>query len=226
VTEAPSIYRLDMLQARVPYRNAVGVRVPSVTTIIGILDKPALLYWAWKLGQDGIDMDAARQQAANIGTVAHARVEAHVRGIPFDETGIPGEVLEKSSTAFLGFLDLWRRRRYVMVESELKMVSEKWQVGGRLDLVAQPEDAPGQFELIDIKAANAVYREGKLQACAYAAMYEEIHPGRKIHAVHIIQLPKDEPGEPTPHEVTNRAVYVEAFASLVHSYRALSRLPR
>lgn len=37
---------------RVPYKQRSGERVPGVTTINGILDKPPLVWWAWKQGKD------------------------------------------------------------------------------------------------------------------------------------------------------------------------------
>ncbi len=35
------------------YKAKAGERVPYVTTILGILNKPALIEWAWKLGTEG-----------------------------------------------------------------------------------------------------------------------------------------------------------------------------
>jgi len=52
------------MTAHQPYRLADGSIVPSVTTILGILDKPRLPYWAWDLGRQGLDYREVRDAAA------------------------------------------------------------------------------------------------------------------------------------------------------------------
>lgn len=48
-----------------------GERVPSVTTILGVLAKPALLDWAARLAREGKDWREVRQEAAERGTDTH-----------------------------------------------------------------------------------------------------------------------------------------------------------
>src|SRR5438093_1588565 len=43
---------LDFTASHTVYKNAAGKRVPGVTTILGILNKPALLKWAWEQGRN------------------------------------------------------------------------------------------------------------------------------------------------------------------------------
>ncbi len=62
------------------YKTKDGQRVPSVTTILGILNKPALLDWAWRCGCDGINYKAIRDNAADIGTLAHYMIMTYLRG--------------------------------------------------------------------------------------------------------------------------------------------------
>ena len=38
------------------YKLASGARVPGVTTVLSVLNKPALVPWANKLGLEGIDV--------------------------------------------------------------------------------------------------------------------------------------------------------------------------
>lgn len=45
------------------YKLEDGTRVPSVTTILGILNKPALVEWAYQCGCQGLDYKAVRDQA-------------------------------------------------------------------------------------------------------------------------------------------------------------------
>lgn len=217
-----NLYTLDALKAHQVYKNAAGKRLPGVTTVLGMLDKPGLLKWAWRCGQEGKDIEKVRDEAAAIGTVAHARVEAHLRGMEFDETGIAPDRLEQSANAFLAFLAWWEREKFTVVETELQLVSERWQVGGTLDILARHAD--GSLALVDIKTSNGVYREHRLQVAAYAAMYEETHAGRTLERLLIVRIPKDESGVVEPVEVTNRADCEAAFAALAVAYRALSKV--
>ena len=87
------------------YKDASGKKLPGVTTILGVLDKPALLWWAAReaaqataaaIVDGGMPADRAievgkkapfqrRQDAADAGTQAHACVEAHYAGEPWPE---------------------------------------------------------------------------------------------------------------------------------------------
>ena len=56
--------------AHTVYTDSLGTRVPGATTIIGILDKPALIKWANNLGLAGIDStkyELRQPQATAIG---------------------------------------------------------------------------------------------------------------------------------------------------------------
>jgi hypothetical protein len=212
-------YTVDMLRAHQVYKNAAGKRVPGVTTILGILDKPGLLKWAWRMGQEGRDPDKVRDEAAAIGTIAHARVEAFLRGLVFDESGIAPERLAQSGNAFSAFKEWWGRERYQLVASELQLVSERWQVGGTLDILACTP-----LTLVDIKTSNGLYREHRLQVAAYAAIYEETHPGERIERLMLVRIPKEEAGVIEPVEIVNRAECEAAFGSLALTYRLLAKV--
>ena len=87
------------------YKDANGKKLPGVTTILGVLDKPALLWWAAReaaqataaaIVDGGMPADRAievgkkapfqrRAEAADAGTQAHACVEAHYAGEPWPE---------------------------------------------------------------------------------------------------------------------------------------------
>ncbi|GAI85683.1 unnamed protein product, partial [marine sediment metagenome] len=53
-----------------PYHLADGAIIPSVTTILSILDKPGLPHWAWDLGRQGLDYREIRDAAGRVGTLA------------------------------------------------------------------------------------------------------------------------------------------------------------
>ena len=55
------------------------MKKPSVTELIKLLDKPALMYWANKQGLAGIDIKTERKKWLNDGTSMHSQVEEYVK---------------------------------------------------------------------------------------------------------------------------------------------------
>jgi len=220
-TEYGKRYTVDMLKAHQRYHNAAGKRVAGVTTVLDMLAKHGLYKWYWQCGIDGRDPEKVRDEAAAVGTVAHARVEAYLRGLEFDASGITLERMKQSGFAFAAFKEWWGRERYQLVASELQLVSEKWQVGGTLDILARRD---GELALVDIKTSNGLYREHRLQVAAYAALYEETHPGERVARLMLVRIPKEEAGVIEPVEITNRADCEAAFGALAQTYRPLSKV--
>jgi hypothetical protein len=213
-------YRLDMLRAHQVYTNAAGERLPGVTTVLGMLNKPALLPWAWDLGSKGIKLEAARQQAADIGTIGHALCEAHLRGMDFDPETVVPELLAKAETAFLNFLEYWDREQLTVQACELRMVSEVMQVGGTLDILARRTD--GRLVLVDLKTSKALYPEMLVQAATYAAMHTEVS-GQEISDVVLVRIPKADDEGLEVRTVGQRTEKVQAFAALAEARRQLQR---
>lgn len=209
---------LDFTASHTVYKNAAGKRVPGVTTILGILNKPALLKWAWQCGKDGLELERTRQVAADVGTVAHALCEAHLRGMELERGNIAPDVMGKAETSFLRFLDWWDREQLRVLHSELQMVSERWQVGGTLDVLAERQD--GKVVLCDLKTSKGIYDEMLIQVATYAAMYEETH-GRMVDECFIVRIGKEDADDLEVRTVNKRTERVAAFAALVDARRAL-----
>jgi hypothetical protein len=213
---------VDFLKSHTVYKNARGERVPGVTTVLGMLNKPALLPWAWDLGRQGIDLEAARRKPADVGTIAHALCEAHLRGMELDTSNVTPEMLARAETAFLKFLQFWDAQHYVVLRTEYEMVSERLQVGGRLDILATKNADPRELVLVDLKSSKGIYDEMLVQAAVYAAMWEECQ-GQYVDDVYIVRIGKDDADDLEVREVHNRGARVEAFAALAEARRALLR---
>lgn len=209
---------LDFTKVHTVYKNRDGKRLPGVTTVLGMLNKPALLKWAWECGKNGLELERTRQVAADVGTVAHALCEAHLRGLELDRDNIAPDVLRKAETSFLRFLDWWDKERLEMVHSELAMVSETMQVGGTLDVLAKRSD--GRRVVVDLKTSKGIYDEMLIQAATYAAMYEET-TGEPVAEVFVVRIGKDDADDLEVRPVTQRAERVAAFAALAHARRVL-----
>ena len=67
-------------KAHTIYKLANGKRVPGVTTVLGIINKPALVKWANNLGLQGIDSTTYVDGTAKIGTLAHEMIQEYLGG--------------------------------------------------------------------------------------------------------------------------------------------------
>lgn len=71
-------------QAHIVYKLKDGTRVPGVTTLTGVMDKPALVPWANRLGLERIKVREYVDDLAQIGRLAHymvqCRVESMIKG--------------------------------------------------------------------------------------------------------------------------------------------------
>jgi hypothetical protein len=213
-------YRIDFAKSHTVYKNIGGDRVPGVTTVLGMLNKPALLKWAWQMGKDGRELDAVRQGAADIGTVAHALCEAYLRGMELDSTNITPEALGKAETGFIRFLDFWDKEGLKVLATELVMVSEAMQVGGTMDVLA--ERADGRLVVVDLKTSKAIYEEMLIQVATYAAIFEE-GSRRKVDDVYVVRIGKEDADDLEIRHVGERAGRVAAFAALATARRALQK---
>jgi len=217
---SPEKYRIDFTKSHTVYKNLGGDRVPGVTTVLGMLNKPALLKWAWQMGKDGKELEAVRQGAADIGTVAHALCEAYLRGMALDSSNITPEVLSRAETGFLRFLDFWDREGLKVVAVELVMVSEMMQVGGTLDVLAERPD--GRLVVVDLKTSKGIYDEMLVQVATYAAMFEE-GSQRKVDDVYVVRIGKEDADDLEIRQVAQRAERVAAFTALASARRLLQK---
>ena len=187
-------------------------KVVSVTQVLNVLDKPALMYWAAgivarylidlipdiKAGrliltpEDAKDLfwkakkepERIKEEAGNIGTLTHDAVEEYLktRKKPKD---LPPEV-QKTFNAFLSFAKQLKLGK--IIASEKILFSSSYEYCGRLDIVAYLGD---KKYIIDIKTGKDFYKEQPLQLSAYANVYQEM-TGDKVDGIGIIRLSKED----------------------------------
>lgn len=176
-----------MPTAKGGYYLADGTRVPSVTTVISrFKDAGGLIHWAWNLGKNGKDYRDERDAAADAGTLAHAAVEAWVKGANFSFEG-PPEVCEKAQRAFGAFLEWADQTQLKVTHTELPLISEQHRFGGTLDAIL----VRGKRSLGDWKSSNAVYGEYLIQVAAYGRLWMENFPGEPIEGgYHLLRFDK------------------------------------
>lgn len=157
-----------------------GARIPGVTTVIGILDKPALVNWAARetaiYADENWDKLAAMRSGDRIQLLEKARYntnrKAVVKGNRIhalgerlahgEEVDAPLEIRSQVE-AYARFLDAWD---LTTVATETPVCHTEWAYGGTFDLIARSP----RFgtSLMDIKTGKGVYSEVALQLNAYA----------------------------------------------------------
>lgn len=204
------------------YRNAEGRRLPSVTTVISkFKDSGGLIHWAWQLGCDGIDYRKVRDDAASAGTLAHAMVEADIRGHAQPEKdGTDDETWHRAVSAFAAYRE-WRNQTQLVPEhTEVSMVSEKHQFGGTLDTIL----VRGKRSLGDWKTSNSIYPEYLVQLAAYKSLWEENHPDQTIDGgFHLLRFSKSE-GDFAHHYWPNLDDAWDAFIHMRALYNLMDKL--
>ncbi len=173
------------------YKTADGKRVPGTTTIIsGNLgwNKQPLMYWAWSEGIEGRNYRETSQEAAGIGTVAHAMIEADLKGKKYDSSTIPADMLSKAENAYLAWLEWKDVVGFELLGSELSLVSEKYRYGGCIDIAAIKK-VPC---IVDLKTSGGVYADHLIQISAYGQLYNEHHPAALIQGYYLLRLGKED----------------------------------
>jgi hypothetical protein len=124
---------------------------PTVTQLISLLDKPALLKWANKIGLQGINIDDYRKESFSKGNLYHSQIENYIKyNIPFIDQSF------------------FNRFKYFMedkeiIESEKNIENEYYR--GRYDIKLKYNDS---IYICDFKTNQKnIYFENKLQLSAY-----------------------------------------------------------
>jgi len=169
------------VKAHTIYKTSEGNRVPGVTTILGILNKPALIKWANKMGLQGIDTTNYVNEKADIGTCCHEMIECDLKELEFEGYEYSQFVLEQAETGYLKWLEWKNGKDISIIGSEMVLVSDEHRFGGTC----------GVRTLIDIKtSASGIYPEMKHQtAGGYRILLEE--NGYPVEQVIILRISCD-----------------------------------
>lgn len=177
------------VKAKEKYRNEAGAVVPSVTTALNILNKPALVKWANRLGLEGIDLDRYRDELADVGTLTHYFIMCKLGDEVPDVSEYTPEQVDLAEACYKKYIDWERRNPVVPILVEESFVSEQYQYGGRPDLYAV---CGKDLVLVDFKTnARGIFPEMIYQVSAYRQLLREI--GYKVSRVVILRLGRTDP---------------------------------
>jgi hypothetical protein len=158
------------INTRVIFKDDKGNRLPSVTKVLGILDKPALVRWAWNLGMQGVDYTKVRDQAGIIGTITHYLIMCHLKKIEPDLSEYAPENIDKAGQCLIKYLNWESEHTIKPILTEEPLVSNIFGYGGIVDCLAELD---GELALIDYKTNKAIYIESFYQLGAYSQLLLE-----------------------------------------------------
>lgn len=181
--------RLERERAHQRYIQKDGTEVPGVTTILGVMAKPALIKWAWEQGRKGLDYRKVSTKAADIGTIAHFLVECHLKGVTPDLQEFAPADVKVAKGCFQKFMGFWKESGLTFEASECQLVSEIYPYGGTLDIIAR--DSRQRPVLVDIKTSKGIYEEYWYQVAAYSRLAQE-KLGLRFQSVVICRIGKDD----------------------------------
>ncbi len=156
-------------RAHIRYTNGMGAIVPSVTRVIGNLNKPQLVPWANRLGLQGIDSSKYRDDKASVGHLAHALVLADFTGSVVDTSEYTAAQIAQAETSYLQYLEWAKGKHLETIFAELPLVSETWQYGGTPDWYGYVD---GELCGVDYKTGG-IFREVVLQVSAYRELIRD-----------------------------------------------------
>ena len=184
-----------------------GRKIPSVTTILSVINKPALISWSANMAVDyvqanlrpGQSLDELhinsllkeariahtkrRDETADLGSIVHSWISQYIKG---EKPEMPiNQQLQDSINNFL----TWQKEHDVkFILSEQPVFSKVHGYCGTLDFVAE---IGKELFLGDIKTSNAIYDEHWIQLSSYGIARQEEFPIEKYKHQGIIRIGRD-----------------------------------
>jgi PD-(D/E)XK nuclease superfamily len=167
------------------YTTPDGVRLPSVTTILGAKSKEAILAWRQRVGEE--EANKISRKAASRGTNMHSICETYLNNKKV--MGVMPDALEMFNS-IKPFLNRINNIHY----QEQALWSVKIGMAGRVDCIGEFD---GVLSVIDFKTSSRIKKKEDIdsyfaQCVAYACMYEEL-VGQGIEQIVIIMAVVNEP---------------------------------
>lgn len=179
-------------------------RIPSVTTILSAIAKPALVPWAAKVTSEyiadkikpGVAYDElqlneifesgkkahlnSKQSAGQAGTLIHNWISSYIKG---EAPDMP--VSEEMVRSIEKFLKWVKEYNVEFVASEEMIYSIKYGYTGTFDFICRIN---GELVMGDIKTSSGIWDEYWLQVAAYQLAREEEFPQEKYAYRGIIRI--------------------------------------
>jgi genome maintenance exonuclease 1 len=161
-----------------------GVRIPSITTVLGAMKKEAIQAWRRRVGEDVANQIS--RKASGRGTNVHTLCERYLNNDSL------GDVMPDAREMFLSIKPHLNDINNIHYQ-EQSLWSEQLGIAGRVDCIAEYK---GVLSVIDFKTSKKLKTKDEIQdyfwqTAAYALMYEE-RVGTPIDNLVIIMAVEDE----------------------------------
>ncbi len=204
------------------YRLADGTKVPGVTTVLGVINKPQLVKWANNLGLQGIDSSSYVDATARIGTLAHEMIQEYLGGPEWDRSAFTREEIDTAENAVLSFYEWERQTGHKMetVAIEMPVVSETFGYGGTVDWLGYID---GKLWLVDIKTSKGLFPEHEYQVSAYDRALFEL--GYEVAGVRLLRVGRSEDEGFDDHVLSNVQLNAgwKVFTSALDLYKNIKK---
>jgi hypothetical protein len=193
------------------YVSPNGIKLPSMTTVLGHFKKAQIIEWRNRVGSKTADEISNR--AAVRGTKFHSLLEGYLK----NEQNIFEDVMPDMRQAFSDIrstVDKIDNIHYI----EAPLYSEVLGVAGRTDVIAEFDQVPS---IIDFKTSRREKREEWIenyfeQGTGYSLMYEEL-TGIQINQIVII-ISVDGLEQPQVF-IKDRIDYVDSLITKIEAYK-------
>jgi hypothetical protein len=205
---------------RAIYRTSDGKRVPGVTTVLQVLNKPALLEWANRIGLEGVNMRDYRDELADIGKCAHYLILCRLTNTEPDLDAYSPQAVHAAENSLQSFVE-WERRHVVeVVMAEKPLVSDKHGFGGTPDVYANVDGIP---TLMDFKTGKGIYDEMLYQVGGGYSLLLKEH-GYPVERAWILNVPRTESEGWAERIETDLHKFEQVFLATLNLHRLLKEL--
>lgn len=216
-----------------------GKLLTGCTTILGVVAKPFLIPWAAKMTTEYIRENAgkfdltdpkqfeqllleaklahtkSKEKAGDYGTEMHAEIEKWIKSCIKNKkykAKSKNPAVKKGLEDFL----VWTTKNDVrFLESEKKIYSKKYWLGGTLDIMAK---LGKKTWIIDVKTAKSgLYAENFWQMAGYELMLKESTKYKKIDGYILLNLKEN--GEFIEKRSISNQEHIKAFLACLEIYR-------
>lgn len=192
-----------------------GVEYPSVTTILKLLNKDGLQFWANMLGFKRIRVSDALEQSARIGTYVHYLCECKLMNYSYIKYDAKLGYLKEVGKRYTQFLKFLNSYEVDTIFCEKSMISSQLKYAGTIDFCGYID---GKLTLLDFKTSKAFYDSMWYQLSAYNELLKE----ENIHVEQVaILLLHDDKYKIKIIQVDEIEKYWKVFKSLISLYYLL-----
>ena len=218
---------------------------PSVTSVLGIISKPALYGWYAKTTAEGYTDLLRSNEVGDFGellAVERYRLpefEKLAKGsgrsalkqagdtgsrvhhwIECENTDQPLPDVTEDMTSSLDAYRTWKDEIGITImEAEQVVYSHTYRFAGTLDALGLTKD--GKRVLLDYKTSNGIYDETALQLSAYAIAEQEMSGGDPVDEAWVLRLPKDGKGFEARRVSNPVDVFLDAFLPALKLFNAM-----